>query len=64
MTSLKSKLVPIRCLIQRHLLWVCNLVPTDLFDDDFVMPVHDNNVYSDDKNEDVMFDTVNIPIND
>ena len=38
MTNMKSKLVPIGRLIQRRMLWVCNLVPDALWDDDFVMP--------------------------
>ena len=64
MTSLKSKLVPIVCLLQRWLVWVCNLVPDDLFDDDFVMPVVTTNQHStslqtdgEDDDEDIIFDS-------
>ena len=64
MTSLKSKLVPIGCLLQRRLVWVCNLVPDDLFDNNFVMPVVTTNQHStslqtdgEDNNEDIIFDS-------
>ena len=38
LTQLKSKLIPIAKLLQRLFFWVCNLVPTNLWDDGFVMP--------------------------
>ena len=63
MTTLNSKLVPIGRLIQRRLLWVCNRVPFNLFEDDFVMPAHNNSVYTDDNNDDIIFDTVNVTTN-
>ena len=59
-TNLKSKLVPIGRLIQRRLLWVCNLVPHNLWDADFVMPARNNDVYTDDDNDDIIFDTLNV----
>ena len=33
--SLKSKLVPVAKLIQKRMLWICNLLPEHLWDDDF-----------------------------
>ena len=42
-TDLRSKLIPIRRLIQRRLLCVCNLVPEDLWDEDFEILCHNNN---------------------
>ena len=55
---MKSKLVPISRLIQRRFLWVCNLVPENLWDDDYVMAEHNNEVYNDDhQNEDIILDS-------
>ena len=57
-TELKSKLVPIGRLVQRRLLWVCNLVPVDLWDDGYKIPSHHNDVFSADANhEDIIFDS-------
>ena len=57
LTNLKSKLVPIGRLVQQRLLWVCNLVPDDLWDDDFVVPSHTHRVFTDDDdNKDIIFD--------
>ena len=55
-THLKSKLVPIGRLIQRRMLWVCDLVPPDLFDDDYVVPSRDESAFRDDTGDDVIFD--------
>ena len=57
-TELKSKLVPIGRLVQRRLLWVCNLVSVDLWDDGYKIPSHHNDVFSDDvDNRDIIFDS-------
>ena len=66
-TSYKSKLVPLGRLIQRRMVWVCNLLPVDLFDTSYVFPDQDNtddnlviNNEDDDNNNDIIFDTTNI----
>ena len=59
MTNLKSKLVPIGRLFQRRLLWVCNLVPDELWDDDFVMSEAENEQFAKANNDDkdITFDS-------
>ena len=56
-SHLKIKLVPIECLIQRLMFWVCDLVPPDLFDDNYVIPSCSATAFSDDTDDDVIFDT-------
>ena len=62
MTTLKSKLVPIARLVQRRMLWVCNLVPEDFFSVDYIMPSHENDVFTDDNNDDIIFDTKSLEV--
>ena len=56
-TTLKRKIVPIARLIQIRLLWVYNLVPEDLFDDNYVMPTNTNNkkLSEDEETKDIIF---------
>ena len=57
-TKLKSKLVPIGRLIQHRLLWVCNLVPHNVFDDDYFMPLQqsDTSFMNSGKQDNIIFD--------
>ena len=57
LSNLKSKLIPIGRLCQRRMLWVCNMVPDDLFKIDYIVPTHTNDVYNDLDMEDIVFDT-------
>ena len=57
-TELKSKLIPIGLLIQRCQLWVCNLVPDDLWGDNFEIPCHNNDMNTDNEDhKDIIFDS-------
>ena len=48
-TKLKSKLTPIGRPIHRCLQWVCNLVPEDLWDNNFEILCHKKNYIDNDK---------------
>ena len=61
-TPYKSKLVSLGRLIQRRMVWVCNLLPVDLFDTLYVFPDQENTddnhvVKNEDNNDDIIFDT-------
>ena len=56
-TNLKSKLVPIGRLVQRRMLWVCNLVPENFFEDDYVLPtVQEEDIITDNDDDDIILD--------
>ena len=57
MTNLKSKLVPLGRLVQRRMLWVANLVPKELWDDDYNFQSSPNPFGDETGNEDIIFDS-------
>ena len=56
LTNLKSKLVPIGRLVQRRLLWVCNLFPPTFWDNDYILLTF-NSSTCDNDDEDIILDT-------
>ena len=59
-TQLKSKLVPTAKLIQQWSFWICDLVPKDLWDDNFVIPetnAQNDTLAAPQDTDDIVFDT-------
>ena len=57
MTNLKSKLVPLGRLVQRRMLWVANLVPKELWDDDYKFLSSPNPFGDETGDKDIIFDS-------